>query len=93
MLSLANVIGTGAALCSMISFVPQLIKVIREHDAAAVSLRMYAVSVTGFSLWIAYGIMTRAGPVLAANIVCLLLSAAILLLKWRHERLGANRPH
>lgn len=82
-LALADVIGTGAALCSMASFVPQIVKIVRERDASAVSLRMYAVTVTGFSLWIAYGVMTRAWPVTAANTVCLVLSATILVLKWR----------
>lgn len=50
---IANIVGTGAALCSMTSFVPQIIKIVRERDAASVSLRMYAVTVTGFALWIA----------------------------------------
>ena len=80
---IANVVGTGAALCSMTSFVPQIIKIVRERDAASVSLRMYAVTVTGFALWIAYGVMTDAWPVMAANTVCLILSAIILGLKWR----------
>ena len=83
---LANVIGTGAALCSMTSFVPQIIKIARERDATSVSLRMYAVTVTGFSLWIAYGLMISSWPVAAANIVCLALSATILVLKWRFSR-------
>jgi len=82
-LSLADLIGTGAALCSMTSFVPQIVKIVRERDASAVSLRMYAVTVTGFALWITYGLMTRAWPVAAANTVCLVLAAAILALKWR----------
>ena len=91
--SAADLIGTGAALCSMVSFVPQIAKIVREHDASAVSLRMYAVTVTGFSLWIAYGWMTRAWPVTAANSVCLGLSATILTLKWRLERKSAHKPH
>ena len=92
MLSLADVIGTGAALCSMTSFVPQIVKIVRERDATSVSLRMYAVTVTGFSLWIAYGLMTRAWPVVAANTVCLVLSATILVLKWRLAGQSADRP-
>lgn len=80
---IADVIGTGAALCSMTSFVPQITKIVRERDASSVSLRMYAVTVTGFALWIAYGAMTRAWPVVGANTVCLILSATILTLKWR----------
>lgn len=78
-----NVVGTAAALCSMTSFVPQIVKILREHDASSVSLRMYAVTVTGFSLWIGYGLMTASWPVVASNSVCLILSGVILALKWR----------
>jgi MtN3 and saliva related transmembrane protein len=83
---LANIVGTAAALCSMTSFAPQIVKIWREHDASSVSLRMYVVTVTGFGLWIAYGLLTRSWPVTVANTVCLLMSATILVLKWRFDR-------
>lgn len=79
----ADIVGTLAALCSMASFVPQIIKIWREHDAAQVSLRMYLVTVTGFSLWIAYGVMSHSWPVAASNTICLILAAIVLGLKWR----------
>ena len=91
MLSLADAIGTGAALCSMTSFVPQIVKIVRERDASSVSLRMYAVTVTGFSLWTAYGLMIESWPVTAANVVCLALSATILGLKWRFTKGAGQR--
>jgi MtN3 and saliva related transmembrane protein len=84
----ANVVGTGAALCSMASFVPQILKIRRERDASSVSLRMYAVTVTGFTLWILYGFMIASWPVIGSNMVCLALSATILVLKWRYDHLG-----
>ncbi|WP_436052827.1 SemiSWEET family sugar transporter [Phenylobacterium sp. LjRoot225] len=90
---LANIIGTGAALCSMASFVPQILKILRERDASAVSLRMYAVTVTGFSLWIAYGVMIDSWPIIGSNAVCLALSATILVLKWRFDQGRGAAPH
>lgn len=83
---LANLVGVAAALCSMTSFAPQLLKIWRERDASSVSLRMYIVTVTGFSLWIAYGVLIKSWPVIGSNAVCLLLSAAILVLKWRFSK-------
>ena len=82
-LSTPDLVGTAAAICSMTSFTPQIVKIWRERDASSVSLRMYVVTVTGFALWIAYGALTGSWPVIAANSVCLLLSAVILALKWR----------
>lgn len=87
-LSPTDLVGTLAALCSMASFVPQIAKIWREKDATSVSLRMYVVTVTGFMLWIAYGVLIESWPVAASNTVCLLLSGAILTLKWRF---GENR--
>ncbi len=87
-MNLANLIGTLAALCSMASFVPQIIKIARERDASSVSLRMYVVTVTGFSLWITYGLLARSWPVAVSNGVCLVLSGVILALKWRYRDIG-----
>ncbi len=51
---------------------------------------MYLVTVTGFILWSAYGGMTGSWPVVASNLVCLGLSATILLLKWRFRGQSAD---
>ena len=68
-MKLADIIGTLAAICSMASFVPQIVKIWRERDASSVSLRMYVVTVTGFSLWIAYGVMSGSWPVAASTAI------------------------
>ena len=86
---IVTIVGTGAALCSMASFTPQIVKIWRERDASSVSLRMYVITVTGFSLWIAYGVMSGSWPVTIANTVCLILSGIILTLKWKFSQEGA----
>ena len=90
MSQLANIVGTGAALCSMTSFGPQIVKIWRERDASSVSLRMYLVTVTGFVLWSIYGGLIGSWPVIASNVVCLAMSGAVLGLKWRFSRGGAG---
>jgi MtN3 and saliva related transmembrane protein len=79
----ASVVGTAAALLSITSFAPQIIKIWREKDAESVSLRTYLVTVTGFACWIAYGVLIKAWPVIASNTACLLMSGAVLALKWK----------
>ena len=78
-----DAVGVGAALCSMTSFIPQIVKLAREKDAEGVSLGMWFVTVAGFGLWIAYGLLARAWPVWAANVVNLALAATILALALR----------
>jgi MtN3 and saliva related transmembrane protein len=88
-LSVASLVGGAAALCSMASFTPQIVKIWRERDASSVSLRMYVVTVVGFSLWTVYGVLQGAWPIILANAVCLGLSGAVLVLKWRFSRRNA----
>ena len=79
----ADAVGTGAGLCSMSSFVPQIVKLLHERDASSISLRMYLVTVTGFVLWTTYGLLLGSWPVWVSNTVNLLLAGTILALKWR----------
>jgi MtN3 and saliva related transmembrane protein len=61
--------------------VPQAWKVIRTRDTSAISKRMYAITVTGFSLWLAYGLLLGQWPLIVTNGICLALSAFILVMK------------
>lgn len=74
-------LGTAAALCSTVSFVPQAVKIIRTRQTKDISAAMYAITVAGFALWLAYGLVLRQWPLVASNGVCFLLSAFILLMK------------
>jgi len=85
-LALVNAVGVAAALCSMTSFAPQIVKIWRERDASAVSLRAYAVTVTGFALWILYGLLLGSWPVALSNTVCLAMAGAVLVMKLKFSR-------
>jgi MtN3 and saliva related transmembrane protein len=78
-----NLVGTAAALCSITSFAPQMIKIWKERDASNVSLKTYSLTVTCFVLWTAYGVMTGAWPITVANACALVMAAAVLGMKWR----------
>ena len=80
---LANVIGTAAALCSITSFIPQIIKIVKERDASSVALKTYVLTVTCFVLWVVYGIMIEAWPITFANSAALVACSIVLFLKWR----------
>ncbi len=80
---IANIFGTAAAVCSITSFAPQMIKIWKERDASSVSLRTYSLTVTCFVLWVVYGVLTQAWPVTVANSAALLMAAGTLIMKWR----------
>ncbi len=82
----ANVVGTAAALCSITSFAPQMLKIWKTRDASSVSLKTYSLTVTCFVLWVVYGVLIQAWPVTIANACALVMATGVLIMKWRFGR-------
>lgn len=79
----AEVLGYLAACLTTAAFVPQAWLTWKTRSAHGVSLGMYSVFVSGVALWIVYGLLAHAWPVVAANIVTFLLALFILVMKLR----------
>ena len=79
-------VGSIAATCTTISFLPQLIRVWQRKSAEDISLTMFLLFSFGVGCWLVYGIGIGSGPVTAANAVTLALALAILILKVRYDR-------
>ena len=77
-------IGIVAAVCTTLSFVPQIVK-IRRQGARDLSYGMLALYLLGLALWLIYGIRIGAAEVIGANLVAGSLVALALVLKWRSE--------
>lgn len=91
---LVNIVGTLAGICSMASFVPQIMKIWRDRDASGVSLRMFSVTVTAFVLWTVFGVLQSSWPIILSNGVCLVLATIIvaLRLKFKDGEKSATGP-
>jgi MtN3 and saliva related transmembrane protein len=83
---LPTILATCAGILSTASFVPQVLKAWRERDTAAISKRMYMVTVTAFTLWSTYGFLIGNMPLIVFNLLSLVLSGTILFLKIRNDR-------
>lgn len=81
-----TVVGTAAALASIASFAPQTIKIWRERDAEAVSLKTYSLTLTAFALWVAYGVLTSAWPLIVSNAAAFLMAATVVAMKVKFGR-------
>ena len=77
----ATIVGFLAMAASTVSFVPQAWKIIKVRDTRSVSTGMYVVTVAGFALWTTYGLMLWQWPLIVTNVICLVLSAFILMMK------------
>lgn len=84
-MQLAESIGYLAALLTTLSFVPQALHTFRTRDVSGISLGMYSAFTTGVALWLLYGLLTGAWPVVIANAITLALAVAILLMKLRYR--------
>jgi len=78
-----EMIGYLAATLTTASFVPQALHTFRTRDVRGISLGMYSVFVAGSGLWLAYGLMIAARPVVIANAITLALALGILWMKLR----------
>jgi MtN3 and saliva related transmembrane protein len=90
-ITLIDVVGSLAAGLTTISFVPQAWLSFKSRDVSGVSLGMYSVFTLGVALWLAYGLLLQAWPVVIANAITLALALAILGMKLRYGRAG-NHP-
>lgn len=88
----ADLVGSLAAVLTTASFLPQAILVLRTRKTEGISLTMYAMFTLGVALWLAYGLLAGAMPVILANIITLILAAAILWVKLQAV-LAARRPY
>ncbi len=82
-MNVESMVGFAAGVLTTVAFVPQVWQVWKSRSARDLSLPMYLIFTTGVALWLAYGLMTGATPVVAANAVTLLLAGAVLVMKIR----------
>ena len=81
-----ELMGYIAAALPPLSFVPQAWLTFRTRVTRGISLGMYSVFTLGVALWLAYGLATRAWPVVVANAITLPLAFFILLMKLYYGR-------
>jgi len=82
--SSVELLGALAAITTTLCWLPQLFKIVRERQAAGISLITNAALATGVFLWCVYGVLIASWPVIAANAVTLLFILAIVGLKLRY---------
>jgi len=78
-------VGSAAAVCTTLCWLPQSVKIIREKRTEGISLITQSVFTFGTALWATYGLFLNNRPVLFANAVTLAFALTILVLKLRYR--------
>jgi MtN3 and saliva related transmembrane protein len=82
-MNIETTLGLVAGLLTTVAFLPQVWQVWKSRSARDISLPMYLIFTLGVALWLVYGLMTAAVPVIVANAVTLLFAGAVLVMKLR----------
>lgn len=80
-----TLLGLAAGALTTAAFLPQLIKAWKSRSTKDVSLLMYIVFCIGILLWLIYGICIDSLPLIAANVISLMIAITILILKLRYH--------
>ena len=81
----ADWMGTLAAVLTTASFVPQVLHTFRTKDVSGISLGMYSAFTLGVGLWLVYGLLLDAWPIVIANAITVSLATCILVMKLRYR--------
>jgi MtN3 and saliva related transmembrane protein len=72
-------IGIIAGICTSVSLLPQLIKMIKKKNAGDISFIYLFILLAGLALWVWYGVRQEDLPIILSNAFAVLLNVAILV--------------
>jgi MtN3 and saliva related transmembrane protein len=88
-MQIEQIIGISAGVLTSTSMLPQLIKLIKEKKADAISPVMLIVLISGLSLWAYYGFLRNDLPIIITNLFAWIVNLSLLILrqvyKGRHK--------
>lgn len=76
-----DIFGPIAAVLATVSFVPQVIQLIKTKDTSSISLGMYILFVLGVLCWVIHGAIIKDVSVVVANSITFMLAFIILCYK------------
>ena len=82
---MSMIIGLGAGILCTISFLPQIIKVIKTKQTKDLSLITFSLLSLGVLLWSVYGALMKSFPIIASNAVIFILSLLIVAMKIKYK--------
>ena len=77
-MNVTTLIGLLAAVCTTVSYIPQLKKCWDTGSCSDLSLKMFSILAAGIALWVVYGALQQDYVIILANSVSLVLLMGIL---------------
>ncbi|RYY58110.1 MAG: hypothetical protein EOO05_17445 [Chitinophagaceae bacterium] len=84
-------IGIFAGICTAVSLLPQLIKIIKNKKAEDISWFYLFILVTGLAGWVVYGFLKMDWPIIVTNCFSFLVNVLIIIFtKIYKDKNGGN---
>lgn len=87
-----DILGYVAGLLTTLTFLPQVIKTVKEKSAKDVSLNMFLIAAANQILWIVYGVLRGDKVIILTNVFILVLSLTMIFLKLKYGTEKMSSP-
>lgn len=81
-----QIIGLAAGICTSISLLPQLVKIIKNKKSGDISIYYLLILLAGLGMWVWYGVRREDLPLIVTNGFSFLLNAVMIFFGLRYQR-------
>ena len=82
----SSYVGIAAGILTAVSMLPQLVKIVREKKAEAISYFMLVILLAGIGGWIWYGILKNDYPIIFTNIFSFVVNSTIVIFSVKYKK-------
>jgi MtN3 and saliva related transmembrane protein len=86
-----EIVGLAAGICTSVSLLPQLVKLIKNKKAEDISIFYLIILFVGLALWIWYGALRKDIPILATNGFSLVINGIVIFLGIKYKRANQKK--
>ena len=81
-----TIVGLVASVCTGLSLVPQLIKLIKEKKASDISVYMLIILFVGLGCWVVYGFLKKDWLIIISNSFSFVVNMALTILTIKYKK-------
>ena len=81
-----TIVGLVASVCTGMSLVPQLIKLIKEKKASDISVYMLVILFVGVGCWVFYGFLKKDWIIIISNSFSFVINMALTVLTIKYKK-------
>ena len=85
-----ELLGCMAGVLTSVAYFPQILKLLKNKQAAGISIPMYFCSLTGCALWFFYGVIINSLALIIFNIINISSAFAVIVLSVKYQKVSAN---